>query len=153
MRLSGRADRRVEDRAEQVRGEGVQGRVRTREGVAEQVGLVAEEVRRRASPGAGTATGGEDMDPAGAGEALVQVAASLDGPGLTRLLDGWFATASFEAVVDRTLLPALDALGRAWESGRVTVAGEHLVAHGVGRRLAAAYDGSGDQRGGPSRQE
>lgn len=109
----------------------------------------AEETRRRTSSGAGLPAADEGGDPAAAGEALVEVAASLDGPGLTRLLDGWFATASFETVVDRTLLPALDALGRAWESGRVTVAGEHLVAHGVGRRLAAAYDGSGDLRRGP----
>lgn len=106
----------------------------------------AEETRRRMSP---DVLADAVDDPATAGEALVRTATSLDVAGLTRLLDRWFSTASFETVVDATLLPALGELGRAWESGRVTVAGEHLVAHGVGRRLAAAYDGSGDRHRGP----
>lgn len=111
----------------------------------------AEEARARTVSDASGRTAGDAPggDPDAAGEALVAAAAALDGPGLTRLLDGWFATASFESVVDGTLLPALAELGRGWESGRVSVAGEHLVAHGVGRRLAAAYDGSGDLRRGP----
>ena len=106
----------------------------------------AEEAGRRTSANAFAHPVG---DSTAAGAALVHAAASLDVVGLTRLLDRWFSTASFETVVDATLLPSLAELGRAWESGRVTVAGEHLVAHAVGRRLAAAYEGSGDQHRGP----
>jgi len=108
----------------------------------------AEETRTRTEP-EGPAGGARRQEATDAGESLVRVAAGLDAPGLSRLLDAWFAAAPFEQVVDTVLLPALVELGRAWESGRVTVAGEHLVAHGIGRRLAAAYDGSGDLRRGP----
>lgn len=101
----------------------------------------AEETRRRAAP-EGPGPAGDVGDPAAAAEALVDAAATLDAPGLARLLDGWFTTGPLTAVTDRVLLPALAELGRAWQTGRVTVAGEHLVAHGVGRRLAAAYDGT-----------
>ena len=31
-------------------------------------------------------------------------------------------------------------MGRAWADGRITVAGEHLVAHAVFRRLGSSYD-------------
>jgi len=82
-------------------------------------------------------------------QALALVAATFDVPGLTALLDERFSVASFEGVVDAWLLPALRELGAGWESGRVTVAGEHLVSHGVSRRLAAAYDAAGDNRSGP----
>ena len=81
--------------------------------------------------------------------ALIRIAAALDAPALTELLDRRFSAASFETVVDQWLLPALHALGTAWEARHVTVAGEHMVAHGVTRRLAAAYDAAGDNRSGP----
>lgn len=81
--------------------------------------------------------------------ALIRVAAALDAPALGSLLDRQLGTGSFEAVADRWLLPALHALGAAWEDGRVSVAGEHMVAHAITRRLSAAYDAAGDNVIGP----
>lgn len=110
-----------------------------------------------ATPGPGTDVAGAnpaDADaasrgpvPAGSAHApgrpcagLVAAAAELDPGRLAEILDEEFSRGSFEAVVDGWLMPALDKIGQAWADGRITVAGEHLVAHAVGRRLAAAYD-------------
>ncbi len=71
---------------------------------------------------------------------LVAAAAALDPAAITRLLDDHFARGSFEQVVDGWLLPELERLGRAWAGGAVSVAGEHLVAAAVLRRLSAAFD-------------
>jgi methanogenic corrinoid protein MtbC1 len=71
---------------------------------------------------------------------LVAAAAALDPSAVTRLLDERFATGSFEHVVDDWLLPELDRLGMAWAEGGVTVAGEHMAAGAVQRRLSAAFD-------------
>lgn len=76
--------------------------------------------------------------------ALVQGAEELDLATLTAVLDHRFNNASFEAVVDGWLLPSLRDVGLGWESGRITVAGEHLVAECVVRRLATAYDAAGE---------
>ena len=80
---------------------------------------------------------------------LVRIARDLDVAGLAEVLDRQFSTASFETVADRWLLPAVRELGLAWQAGRVTVAGEHLVAHGVIRRLSAAYEAAGAPHRGP----
>ena len=71
---------------------------------------------------------------------LVAAAAALDPSAVTQLLDERFATGSFEHVVDGWLLPELDRLGMAWADGGVTVAGEHMAAGAVQRRLSAAFD-------------
>ena len=71
---------------------------------------------------------------------LVAAAADLDPSAVTQLLDEHFATGSFEHVVDGWLLPELDRLGMAWAAGGVTVAGEHMAAAAVQRRLSAAFD-------------
>ncbi len=71
---------------------------------------------------------------------LVRAAADLDAVRLAELLDEWFSRGSFEAVVDTWLMPGLEEIGRAWADGRITVAGEHLVASAVHRRLATAYE-------------
>jgi MerR family transcriptional regulator, light-induced transcriptional regulator len=71
---------------------------------------------------------------------LVAAAAGLDSSAVTRLLDEHFAMGSFEQVVDGWLLPELERLGRAWAEGGVSVAGEHLTAAAVQRRLSAAFD-------------
>jgi methanogenic corrinoid protein MtbC1 len=63
------------------------------------------------------------------------------------MLDEHFATSSFEQIVDSWLLPELEHLGRAWADGRVTVAGEHMVAAAVERRLSAAFDAAGQDSG------
>jgi MerR family transcriptional regulator, light-induced transcriptional regulator len=87
--------------------------------------------------------------PRGSGSAdeaapdLVEAAAALDPFAVSRMLDEHFATSSFEQIVDSWLLPQLDRLGRAWADNRVTVAGEHMVAAAVQRRLSAAFDAAG----------
>lgn len=71
---------------------------------------------------------------------LVRAAASLDSFAAGRLLDQRLAAGSFEYVVDTWLLPELDQLGAAWAAGTVSVAGEHVVAAAVQRRLNATFD-------------
>lgn len=82
-------------------------------------------------------------------DALVSVARSLDRAETEHLLDRAFAAGSFESVAEHWLLPALSALGAAWEEGRIDVAGEHFVAAAVRRRLGRAFDASGTALGGP----
>lgn len=110
----------------------------------------ADEMRRRISS---DVPGPAPLEPDGAGSddtaALIRIAAALDAPALGALLDRQFGGASFEAVADRWLLPALHALGAAWKARQVTVAGEHMVAHAITRRLSAAYDAAGDNPMGP----
>lgn len=120
------------------------------------VRAAVEEVSRRLAaapsapiPAADPEDAPSDPQHVDAVESLVQVAADYDVEGLARVLDEQFSIASFEAVVDGWLLPALRALGAAWADGRVTAAGEHLVSHGVVRRLASAYDAAGANRGAP----
>ena len=81
---------------------------------------------------------------------LLEAAAELDAERLTAILDERFSLASFESVVDGWLMPSLVALGEAWASGRVSVAGEHLTAQAVMRRLAAAYDAASSGASGAS---
>jgi MerR family transcriptional regulator, light-induced transcriptional regulator len=71
---------------------------------------------------------------------LVAAAAALDPSAVTRLLDEHFAMGSFEQVVDGWLMPELERLGRAWVEGEVSVAGEHMAAAAIQRRLSAAFD-------------
>ncbi|WP_183093743.1 MerR family transcriptional regulator [Nocardioides stalactiti] len=82
-------------------------------------------------------------------DALVTAAEAMDPVALSRVLDHRFAAASFETVVDSWLMPALAELGSAWESGRISVAAEHLVSHAVARRLGVAYDAAGATAGPP----
>jgi MerR family transcriptional regulator, light-induced transcriptional regulator len=91
--------------------------------------LPRDEPRSRSARRAGTAP----LD-------LVSAAVALDSAAITRLLDDHFAKGSFEQVVDRWLLPELERLGQAWADGVVSVAGEHLAAASVQRRLSAAFD-------------
>ena len=79
-------------------------------------------------------------DGAGATEELLRAAEILDVAAVTRLLDAQFASDSPEKVIDDWLLPSLQSLGLAWASGRVSVAGEHMVSHAVVRRLSATYE-------------
>lgn len=81
--------------------------------------------------------------------AFLAAARDLDAAALTRCLDEEFSRASFERVADGWLMPALAALGTAWADGTVSVAGEHLAAQCVMRRLAMAYEGAGERPGGP----
>ncbi len=82
-------------------------------------------------------------------ERLLEAAATFDGGGLASALDDMLALGPFETVVDTHLLPAMEALGRAWATGGVSVAGEHLAANAVMRRLATRYEGAAVIRTGP----
>ncbi len=74
---------------------------------------------------------------------FVDAAAALDADGVERTLDRMFAGGSYEAIVERDILPALRALGDAWAAGRVDIAAEHAASHAVGRRLSAAFQAAG----------
>ncbi len=103
----------------------------------------AELTRRRAeapeTPRADPSDGWADR---AVGE-LVAAAAHLDTSTLEHLLDDVFAREPLEDVTRCWLLPALVALGDAWEQGEVSIAGEHLASHALLRRLAAAYEQAG----------
>ena len=85
--------------------------------------------------------------PAETAPDLVAAAAALDPVAVGRMLDERFATSSFEQIVEGWLLPELEHLGTAWADGRVSVAGEHMVAAAVQRRLSAAFDAAGQDSG------
>ena len=91
-----------------------------------------------------------DEDGAGARRDLLAAAARLDGETIERILAESFARDDFERLADEWLLPTMSALGSAWARGEITVAGEHLVAAGVVRRLAAAYDEAATSARGPA---
>ncbi|HOC14134.1 MAG TPA: MerR family transcriptional regulator [Propionicimonas sp.] len=80
---------------------------------------------------------------------LIEAAAAMDAASIHRIVTESFGAAAFETVVDDWMLPALARLGQAWADGKVTVAGEHLVADALMRRLAAAYDSVRRGQGGP----
>lgn len=117
----------------------------------------AEEALRRAeqdraTPSAAAVPDARQVTDASSPEAveeLLLAAERLDVVAVARLLDARYATASFESVTDDWLMPAMRELGLAWASGRVTVAGEHMVAHAVVRKLSAAYEAAGSGRIGP----
>lgn len=81
---------------------------------------------------------------------LVAAAAAVDSDQAAVLVDDHFARLSFEAAVDDWLLPTMTAVGAAWSSGMVDVAGEHLVVEAVMRRLAIAYEAAGQPGFGPT---
>lgn len=79
---------------------------------------------------------------------LALCAADFDVPRLEKVLAEVFAGDDVVAAVDEWLLPSLVRLGKGWQAGELTVAGEHFVTAAVHRRLAhtfqslpAAYDG------------
>lgn len=104
----------------------------------------AAEVRRRGADPGSTRTPPRDPHLE-----LTRAAAALDAELVTRILDEQFALGDFETVVGQWLMPALDRIGREWATGRLSVAGEHLVANAVLRRLSAAYEAAGARPGRP----
>jgi DNA-binding transcriptional MerR regulator/methylmalonyl-CoA mutase cobalamin-binding subunit len=74
---------------------------------------------------------------------LVAAARFIDADGLESTLDDAFGAGRFEVVADTVVLPALREIGRAWERGEVSVAGEHATSQAVLRRLAMAYEAAG----------
>lgn len=75
-----------------------------------------------------------------ADDGLAQAAIDIDPRALDTTLDFAFSQGNFEEVVDDWLMPALMRVGEAWNEGRVTVAGEHLVSAAVQRRFSAVLD-------------
>ena len=75
---------------------------------------------------------------------LVEAARRIDAAELESALDEAFTAARFEAVADRVVMPALRAIGDAWEQRELSVAGEHAASHAVLRRLAMAYEAAGE---------
>lgn len=86
--------------------------------------------------------------PASAIDAFVEGATRIEPAIIERALDDMFAGGSFERVVEDRLFPALRALGDAWDSGTVDVAGEHAASAAVARRLSMAFEAAGSPAGG-----
>ena len=70
---------------------------------------------------------------------MVRCAVDFDVPRLEWLLAEAFADEDYAATVDDWLLPSLVNIGKAWQRGEVSVAGEHFVSAAVHRRLAQAF--------------
>jgi methylmalonyl-CoA mutase cobalamin-binding subunit len=82
-------------------------------------------------------------------EDFLASAAAVDVTRLDSVLDRAFALGSFERVADDWLMPTLRALGEAWATGRVDVAGEHAASQTVMRRLSMAFAGAASVSRGP----
>ncbi|MFC7360701.1 MerR family transcriptional regulator [Nocardioides astragali] len=72
-------------------------------------------------------------------EELIACAVDFDVPRLEKVLDEAFTDADVVSVVDDWLMPSLVHLGKAWQRGEVTVAGEHFVTSAVHRRMAFTF--------------
>ncbi|HKI58041.1 MAG TPA: MerR family transcriptional regulator [Trueperaceae bacterium] len=70
---------------------------------------------------------------------LIAAAADLDVAALRAYFDALGVHGSFEAVCEAQLFPAFRALGAAWASGTVSVAGEHAASAAAMRWLGAHY--------------
>jgi methanogenic corrinoid protein MtbC1 len=80
--------------------------------------------------------------------AFVAGATRIDPAAIEHALDDMFAAGSFERVVEDRLFPALRALGDAWGSGTVDVAGEHAASAAAARRLSMAFEAAGSSAAG-----
>lgn len=96
-----------------------------------------------------TRSAASSTDVVHAPDVLARCAEEFDAALLNRALDDAFSRTSFERVVSEWLLPGVEALGAGWASGRVTIAGEHLVTAAVQRRLSLAYEAAGNPVSGP----
>ena len=86
------------------------------------------------------------MDRTAAGalvDRLVGAAQVLDAARLEEALDEAFGSTRFEVAADEVIMPALRAIGDAWERGEISVAGEHAASHAILRRLAMAFEAAG----------
>jgi DNA-binding transcriptional MerR regulator len=70
---------------------------------------------------------------------VIACAVDFDVPRLEWLLSDAFASGDLVETVDEWLLPSLAHLGKAWQRGEVSVAGEHFVSAAVHRRLSEAF--------------
>jgi MerR family transcriptional regulator, light-induced transcriptional regulator len=95
----------------------------------------------------GTPAGGPEgrasMEPDAASaitERMLEAARHLKASELESALDEAFGSARFEVAAERVVMPALRAIGDAWERGEISVAGEHAASQAILRRLAMAYE-------------
>lgn len=79
-------------------------------------------------------------------EVILQAAEALDAPRVSDELDFVFSIHAFDDLVDNWLGPVLTATGQAWQSGRLSVAGEHFLTAGIERRLAHFFEEAGRAR-------
>ena len=133
--------------AEHVHDAGVRGAVvpTVAAGVAGTAGATDGSVPPRERSTASSAPG-----PRSADDDLLAAARDLDPVRVAAILDERFARGSFEAVVDDWLMPTLHDVGDAWASGALSTASEHLGAHAVLRRLAAAFEAAAHGVTGPA---
>jgi methanogenic corrinoid protein MtbC1 len=96
---------------------------------------------------AGDATSPDDDQPSVA--RFLGAAIALDSAEVGHALDDMFLAMSFEAALDRRLMPAVRALGEAWQSGRLGVGGEHVASAAVMRRLGTAFEAAAADAPGP----
>jgi DNA-binding transcriptional MerR regulator len=106
---------------------------------ADRVGAATDEELEHLAPTEADATD-EPPTVASAVDAFVDGAARIDPAAIERALDEMFSAGSFERVVEDRLFPALRALGDAWGTGAVDVAGEHAASAAVARRLSMAFE-------------
>jgi DNA-binding transcriptional MerR regulator/methylmalonyl-CoA mutase cobalamin-binding subunit len=129
--------------------------------------LASGEVATDASPSPATAppdarTGAPDHAPhhvegmlsthpeaASLTEELIDAASAVDVVTIESVLDRGFSLGTFETVVDTWLLPSMRALGDAWASGRVDVAGEHAASYATMRRLGQWFAAASSLASGP----
>jgi MerR family transcriptional regulator, light-induced transcriptional regulator len=112
-------------------------------------GLSAAEAARAAlsderpgpPPPAGTRSAGSGL--AGPAQDLAQSLDRLDEPGAQAALDRLLAGFTTETVLRDTLVPYLHDLGDRWESGQVSIAGEHFASNLLRGRLASLAQGWG----------
>ena len=121
---------------------------------ADEVSRAADDAPGRDLPAAGEWADGDRADTARADSdradsELIDAARDLDTARLAAILDDRFSRGSFESVVDEWLMPALHGVGDAWAAGELSTAAEHLAAHAVLRRLAAAFEAASRGTDGP----
>jgi methanogenic corrinoid protein MtbC1 len=80
---------------------------------------------------------------------FLAAAKALDGAEVGRALDDMFVAMSFEAALNRRLMPAVRALGDAWATGDLGVGGEHIASAAVMRRLGTAFEAAAGDAVGP----
>lgn len=88
-------------------------------------------------------TGSADGGLAGSAKDLARSLDRLDEPGAQAALDRLLADFTVETVLRDALLPYLRDLGDRWESGQVSIAGEHFASNLLRGRLAGLARGWG----------
>ncbi len=86
--------------------------------------------------------------PEEARAAIMAAAETSDSGELGRVLDQAFALQGVEETLLNVVAPLLEEIGKAWETGRVTVAQEHLASETIrGRLVQLLADARGEVRG------